>query len=187
MIREFFWRTVAYIVTRPAVTDWLIRRAQKTPYKHIHGLDGSLYMGRWWLFNPYAYGDHGANKRWGRMLPSVRIHHICRPDSDRHLHDHPWDARTIILRGWYEEERPFDWATEEADAMRIGDDGKVRDAFRRMRGYTGNLLFGQYHRISEVSEGGVWTLFITWRKRGTWGFLVDGNKVPWREYLGEGA
>jgi hypothetical protein len=30
----------------------------------------------------------------------------------------------------------------------------------------------------------VWTLFITWRYQGTWGFDVDGSKVPWREYLG---
>lgn len=40
------------------------------------------------------------------------------------------------------------------------------------------------HRISEVSEGGVYTLFISGKWRGVWGFLVDGVKVPWKKYLG---
>lgn len=169
MIRELFWRVVARIVTIPAVTDWLIARAQRTPYTHITGPDGSLYMGRWWLFNPYPpMSDGGGDRRGLRaMLPSARIHHICRPDSDRHRHSHPWTAaRTIPLRGWYIEELP---------------DGTERV---RRRGDTGLLRHEDFHRIDRVSAGGVWTLFITYRKAGTWYFDVDGVKVPWRKYLG---
>lgn len=182
------WNLIAQLLARPAVTDWLIRRAQRTPYQHITSADGgSVYMGRWWLFNPYpgAYGDHPQPNHvpW---LPSIRIHHICRPDQDRDLHDHPWNARTFVLRGWYVEERPFERLTEaealSADGMSIDD--VTRSIHYRLPGYTGRLLFGQYHRICQVSDGGVWTLFITGRKRGTWGFLVDGQKVPWRTYLG---
>lgn len=170
MLRDLLWRAIARIATRPAVSDWLITRASRTPYTPITGPDGSIYMRRLWLFNPYPpMSDGGGEARgWRGWLPSVRIHHIMRPDSDRHMHDHPWNARTIVLRGWYIEERP----------------GRLTShLWERTRGYTGRLLFGQYHRIEEVSPGGVWTLFITWRKRGTWGFLVDGAKVPWREYL----
>jgi hypothetical protein len=54
----------------------------------------------------------------------------------------------------------------------------------RVPGDTARLMFGEYHRIAQISDGGVWTLFITGRNRGTWGFMVDGKKVPWREYLG---
>lgn len=54
----------------------------------------------------------------------------------------------------------------------------------RQPGSTALLRFGEYHRIRYVPPEGAWTLFITWRKRGTWGFWVDGRKVPWREYLG---
>jgi hypothetical protein len=170
MLREFTWRVIAYIVTRPAVTDWLIQRAQRTPYSNITSpTDGSLYMGRWWLFNPYPAKSDGRRRRWGDWLPSIRIHHIVRPDGDRHLHDHPWNARTIILRGWYSEELP--------------ETPNWRRWHFRSRGYTGRLLFGQFHRIDEVATGGAWTMFITWGYRGTWGFEVDGNKVPWREYL----
>ena len=148
------------------LVDFLIRRAQRTPYTNITSADGGdVYMGRWWLFNPYgkdAAGDP-VPPRWS-WLPSIRVHHIMRPDADRDLHDHPWNARTVILRGWYIEER---------------QDG----TYVRRAGDTAALRFEQFHRIAEVSPGGVWTLFITWRYRGPWGFLVDGVKVPWRDYL----
>jgi hypothetical protein len=160
-----FWHlTARAIVAHPRLVQWLIQRAQRTPYQHITSADGSsVYMGRWWLFNPYPHGSDGDGRRWA-WLPSVRIHHIMRADQDRDHHDHPWNARTIILKGYYIEER---------EGQR----------FDRIPGDTARLNFGQYHRIAEVSVGGVWTLFICGKKRGTWGFLVDGAKVPWREYL----
>lgn len=186
---NLLWKLIAWFITRPRITAWLIQRAQRTPYTHITSADGSsLYMGRWWLFNPYGRGALGEQTpaRWP-WLPSVRIHHICRADQDRDLHDHPWNARTIILRGWYREERHFDtlpctdWQHINHHLIRDGDEFYT---LGRNAGYTGRLLFGQYHRISEVSPGGVWTLFITGRYRGTWGFKVNGKKVPWRTYLG---
>lgn len=174
-MREFIWRLIARIVSRPSVAVWLIARSLRTPYTHITSADGQdVYMGRWWLFNPYTKdADDNEIPRY-KWLPSIRIHHIRRADTDRHLHDHPWNARTIVLGPWYIEERP-----PMAD-----NDFFERDEFVRDAGYTGRLLFGQYHRISEVSPGGVWTLFFTWRYLGTWGFDVDGKKVPYREYLG---
>lgn len=195
------WRALAWLVTREKVFVWLLRRAFRTPYSHITSADGSdVYMRRYWLFNPYmseagarASGSDAAPRRswWREVLPSVRIHHIKRADQDRHLHDHPWNARTIVLKGWYEEER-YCGETAEDHAKRellakhqhgryYGADSTRRSL--RIAGYTGRLLFGQYHRITAVPAAGVWTLFITWRKRGSWGFDVDGVKVPWREYL----
>lgn len=156
-----FWKIVAYICSRPRVAEYLINRSFKTPYYHITGPDGDIYMGRWWLFNPYA--TSGEKRRYQFPI-SIRIHHIRRPDSDRNLHDHPWNARTIILKGYYDEER---------------EDGCVL----RKRGDTARLNFGEYHRIFTVAPGGAWTLFITGKYRGTWGFLVDGVKVQWRKYL----
>lgn len=180
------WNLIARIASHPTVAGWLINRAQRTPYNHIQSVDGTQrYMGRWWLFNPYPHGSDGDGRRFA-WLPSVRIHHICQADVDRHLHDHPWNARTIILSGWYTEERPWDSLpeSETAKADGIALTNEFRAVFHRTSGYTGRLLYGQYHRISSVSPGGVWTLFLVGRKRGTWGFDVDGAKVPWREYLG---
>jgi len=188
---QLFWRLVAhFLANHPRAVDWLIQRAQRTPYTHIASADGKeVYMGRYWLFNPYGRDadNNPTPARWP-WLPSVRIHHIRRADQDRDLHDHPWNARTIVLRGWYEEERPtlacsaedlVEYCTEFTLHSR-----EQRATLLRQAGYTGRLLFGQYHRISRVSPGGVWTLFITGRHRGEWGFQVKGRKVPWRVYLG---
>lgn len=166
---DAFWQRAAKAITsRPALVDWLIKRAVQTPYAHIASADGSeIYMRRWWLFNPYPHGTEDTNgsdgRRWA-WLPSVRVHHILQADHDRHQHDHPWHARTIILRGCYVEER-----------------GSGRIA--RISGNTARLMHGEYHRIDWVPPGGVFTLFICGRKRGPWGFQVRGRKVPWREYV----
>lgn len=170
-LTNIFWAIAArQIAQSPRLVQWLIARAQRTPYNHITSADGQeVYMRRWWLFNPYPHGSDGDGRRWP-ALPSVRIHHILRADHDRHHHDHPWNARTIILRGHYVEHR----------------EGR---SITRLEGDTAQLNFGEYHRINYVSAEGVYTLFISGKKRGTWGFNVDGKKVPWREYLGpnEGA
>lgn len=162
-------KLIAKLLARPRVVDWLIRRAARTPYTHI-AKNGDVYMERYWLLNPYPADSSGK----GNWLPSVRLHKIMRPDQDRHMHDHPWNARTFILRGWYEEERVL-YTSSGADWI---------GCYRREAGTTAKLRFGAYHAITQVPAGGVWTLFITWRYRGTWGFLVNGRKVPWREYLG---
>jgi hypothetical protein len=151
-------KLIARFLAIPAVTTWLIRRAQRTPYFHLDG-----YMERWWLLNPYNRDTHKCKHAWFPW--SIRIHHILREDYDRALHDHPWNARTFILHGWYREVR---------------EDGAL---IRRCAGDTARLNFGEFHQIREVSDGGVWTMFITSRFQGTWGFKVDGVKVPFWEYL----
>lgn len=174
---EILWKAAASALSRPAVVDWLIRRAKRTPYVHITGPDGSMYMERYWLFNPYPANSSGQ-RPWWHFPISIRLHRIMRHDGDRDLHDHPWNARTIILRGEYDEirlERPF---------KACFDFEQVDVSHRRQAGDTAPLRFGEYHRITRVSDGGVWTLFVTGRYRGTWGFRVNGKKVPWRKYLG---
>lgn len=167
-MRDLLWRPLVWLVTWAPVFAWLQRRGAANPYTHITSADGQdTYMFRYWIFNPFGKDAEGdpLPARWS-WLPSVRLHRIMRGDHDRHLHDHPWNARTIVLRGFYADYR------------------NARCAPLRQRGYTGRLLFGQFHRILYVNTDGVWTLFFTWKYRGTWGFDVDGVKVPWREYLG---
>lgn len=170
---QLIWRLVAKLIARPAIAAWLIARAQRTPYLHIMSADGAeMYMGRWWLFNPYSRTTYKPALWWCPW--SFRIHHIMRPDEDRDLHDHPWNARTIILRGFYKELRRHSWE--------IG--GHTYLEYWREPGDTAQLLHGEYHRIDKVSPSGVITLFITSKRRGDWGFLVNDIKVPWRTYTG---
>src|SRR5690606_35004699 len=123
---------------------------------------------------PWPSGN-SPRRKW---LPSVRIHHIALPDNDRHMHDHPFDSRTIILKGWYEEETPSCYTSRTQPWLR----SIVK---HRAPGDTAPIRLGKYHRISSVSPGGAWTLFITWRYQGEWGYWVDGRKVNWREYHAE--
>jgi len=172
---ERVWHQVAKIAARPAVADWLIARSQRTPYFHLPG-----YMDRWWLFNAYPANRSLPDAERGKAktiswLPSVRIHHILREDRAAHAHDHPWNARTIILRGDYTERRLV--------GRLVHGNGEVWQRIKRDPGDTARLRFGEFHHIERVSEGGVWTLFITWSYGGSWGFNVAGQKVPWRDYL----
>lgn len=160
---------LAWFFSLYPIREWLIRKAMKRPYTNIGSADGKdIYMYRYWLFNPYpAPGEYEKRGIWN-YLPSVRLHRIMREDRDRDLHDHPWNARTFILEGFYIEERE-------------GDGYACRD---RLAGTTDTLKYREYHRIGYVSPGGVWTMFITGRKRGSWGFKVNGEHVPYRTYLG---
>lgn len=161
---NILWKLLAKICALPWIATFIIRRSLGTPYQHIYSKNGrTLYMGRWWLFNPYAE-DSPPRISW---LPSIRIHQIRVEDQDRHMHSHPWDARTIILRGWYQERRQCS-----------------RRVITRNAGDTAGLMYGEFHRITRVCPEGCWTIFITWRKQGSWFFDVDGKHVPWRKYLG---
>lgn len=187
-MRALAWRLIAWALVRPRVVAWLIARSKRTPYYPIMSRDGTeMYMERHWLFNPYGKGPDGkaTPARWP-LVPSIRVHHILRADDDGALHDHPWNARTIVLRGWYHEERPVDTTLSFAAAGPIVYNRltqEPRELFIRESGYTGRVLFNSYHRISKVSPGGVYTLWFTWRYRGTWGFKVNGVKIPYYEYL----
>lgn len=166
-MKEALWRALAAVLSQPVIAKHIIRRAQRTPYTHLPG-----YMNRWWLFNPYQKQDGEIIRRRGlrAWLPSVRVHEILRADTAEHMHDHPWDARTIILRGAYTETV----AGEEWNP-----------AFFRSAGDTRAIRYGEYHHIHHVFGNSCFTLFFTWKYVGAWGFKVDGRKVPWREYLAE--
>ena len=173
-LKNLMWYALAKLISQKHIAATIVRRAQKTPYSPILGrTNDRLYMDRWWIFNPYgrdAITGKTLPARW-RWLPSIRVHHICLPDDDAHEHDHPWNARSIILQGWSVEERKTHQL--ETRVMRAGD--------------TAPLFAGQFHRIARVSDGGVFTLFFTWQYVEDWGFWVEGSKQPWREYLAERA
>lgn len=176
------------------IAMWLIMRAMRTPYSHLHHDDGSIYMHRYWLVpfpeegEPYGIQGCYVALWWRNPLVwllqkfdiAVRVHHIATPDVDRHLHDHPWDFISIVLRGWYVEQRPqytdlfFGWPD---DAIEL-----THGAFRK----EGSIAYRRTtdrHSISSMSEDGVWTLFITFKYQQGWGFFTQEGKVPYREYL----
>ena len=164
-----------FAVLLPIIGSYLIKRAKKTPYFHLDG-----YMNRWWLV-PYSYVNQeqgcGPVKLLDRPVAwllqkfgvAIRIHHILRSDDDRHMHNHPWNARTFILRGWYIEKRREDNGDDSLSFMSMGRIEKLTPA--------------DFHTVLDVSEGGVYTMFVTFDYQWSWGFLVNGETFPWRDYL----
>jgi hypothetical protein len=147
-----------FVARRLVANQWLMHKlytqAFKRPYFDLFNSDGSPYMRRWWLV-PLSW-----------KLPfSIRIHHIQSADEGRDLHDHPANYRTIILRGAYLE--------------------RLADGSKRIvgEGQTIKAKATHFHRIEDVTPGGVWTMFIMGRWQHTWGFKVAGTKVAWRIYL----
>jgi len=145
---NWFWSTLAAFCARPRVFAWLFARAERTPYFHLKRDAATLYMARYWLFNGYT--DNATHRRRWAWLPSIRIHYIAQPDAGP-PHDHPWDARSIILKGWYIERR-------------------ASVAYIRQQGQTSTLKFGEFHKIEAVAPSGCWTMFILWKRQGSWGF-----------------
>lgn len=165
------YKLIAKIVSQPKVFNYLLKRAIKTPYKHIYDKDGiEIYMERYWLFNPYFPTEGLKQHKWCPV--SIRVHRINSHDHDRHMHDHPWNARTFIMKGWYQETR-----------QQMGTLDCLTQA-HRTAGDTVRLNFGEYHRITRVSNGGVYTIFVTGKYRGVWSFLVNGVEQKYYDYLG---
>lgn len=165
-MQSLFWRFLAKLLARPAVADWIIKRAQRTPYDHLAIADSRIvrlphgtalwpgdrwYMQRWWFL------------RLGHL--QIRVHHIQLADIGRDMHDHPWPFRTFVLRGGYLEKR------------------ETTGSALRLAGHTAVMGRGEFHRIAKVSPGGAWTLFVTRGPRKGWGFKQpSGAVIPHEEY-----
>lgn len=146
----------------------IIKRAMRTVYRngHLHHADGSLYMGRYSLFETKHL--------------SARVHFLATPDSDHVLHDHPWDFLSVILCGGYTELRP----RQQTPVWRR-DGTELTYAVRRN---TGSIAFRRAtdrHLISEI-DAGTWTLFLYGRFQNDWGHYLHTGKMHWREYLASG-
>lgn len=147
----------------------------RNPYRHI-----GEYMRRWWVIEERGwldgYGWCLANKamrlketapdKYGTFhgLFGVRLHHIKREDKGSHLHSHPWKWSTRIFAGWY----------KEMDILGNVHLRKAGDVVTRQA--------HEFHRIIEVAPEGCWTLFTTYRRINSWGFLVNDRLVPHEQY-----
>lgn len=164
---DILWRWLAKLPAHPAIADWIIERALRTPYDHLAIVEGSRIIR---LAHDAALwpGDHWYMRRWWllRLGPlQIRVHHILLADIGRDLHDHPWPFRTFILRGGYIEVR----------------EGTGRAL--RLPGRTAAMRRGEFHRIAKIAPNGAWTLFVTLGPRQSWGFKrPTGMVVPHEEY-----
>lgn len=176
-----------------SVIRWLASRCAR---RRID-VDGLPYLDRYYLVGPMPEGlaslwpdDDRPRQRLRWLRRTWYLHRFHRPDNDRHLHNHPWHAVGMILHGAYVEVRSW-----------LGSDVRLGDNRYTLRGSesgckirtlrAGNLQRvgpSDYHSVAclQDSEGRptdeVWTLFGTCEKLQSWGYLVDGEHVGWREY-----
>lgn len=142
--------------------------AETLPKREIRFSGGELYLVR--------YALHGWMPDNKVVTPAnVYLHHILLPDEDGAPHSHPWEwFRTTVLHGGYLQELvPSDpeirkMVNHTSDTVTVGDTREMRS--------------DNYHRISTVLPD-TWTLVITGPKVASWGFMVDGAEVPWRDRL----
>lgn len=145
---------------------------------HLHNLDGSLYMGRWWVVSPDGLASKALRLLSGGRYESIRLHHINRGDEDRELHSHPFDYSTFILKGFYFEEKLIDTAYVP------GIPESVQTNSRRMEAGAIGHMVSSFHRIAAVADGGVWTLFFMGPNHGKWGFLMpDARYLDRKAYF----
>lgn len=143
-----------------------IKLATKNPYFHLKHADGSYYMERYWLIGPNFTGY------------TVRLHIGHTPDLDRAMHDHPWGFVSVVLRGWYHEQRPL-----VADPCFDGDSPQeIATVTVREAGSIAKRRATDRHRISVVAPDGYVSLFIAGPKRHWWGFFTPKGKVHWQDY-----
>jgi len=114
-------------------------------------LDGQLYMRRWRIIHTKWFG--------------LRLHNIVSSDSDRALHDHPFDFISLILKGGYVEFTPprrTGWSSSEAILCQWYGPGSV---IKRKA--------EDLHRLKLLQEKPAWTLVLRGRMRREWGFVGE--------------
>ena len=128
----------------------------------VIGGEASPYLRRWWLI---------PRNRWF----NIYLHHFCRSDDDRALHDHPWWNVSILLRGSYLEHMQ-DGSVRKRVAGGIVARGA--DALHRIE------LFPRPKTRPQQMPGElpVWTIFITGPRVREWGFLCPKGWRHWREF-----
>lgn len=131
---------------------------------------------RWAFFEGFDIGTEG-DPYLDRLriiqtpLFAIYLHHIHRPDIDRDPHDHPWAFWSLILAGSYTEEVWPDKRNPDRQGMRNRKRWSIRRTGRKAA-----------HIITEI-EGPLWTLVFAGPRRAGWGFWVDGEFVPWKQYI----
>lgn len=134
---------------------WLLKVVGYRSPDEVIGAPAAPYLRRWHVIPR------------NRFL-NIYLHHFCRSDNDRALHDHPWISLSILLSGAYMEH------------LQGG-----RRVWRR----AGGLVFRRAvtaHRIVLPAASTCWTLFITGPRIRAWGFYTADGWVYWKRYLGSG-
>ena len=120
----------------------------------IKSKDGVLHFRRWQILKTSWF--------------SIYFHGIYRKDDDKHLHDHPWNYISIILKGSF-----FEVYQHEGGEQTIKCLNAI--SFIKRKATT-------FHKIYTLNTPAVYTLFITGKEHKEWGYLVNDKFIQHSEY-----
>lgn len=118
------------------------------PCKIIKGENGQPYLERYMVARWGKDGEH-----------TLFLHRFLDSDSDKGIHDHPWDSKSFIVAGGYEEERL------------IVENGQEKVIKRDVLPLSFNIIKkDDFHRIVLKKKVPAWTLFYHGPRVKDWGF-----------------
>jgi hypothetical protein len=116
--------------------------------KLIKGDEGQPYLERYMIARWGKDGEH-----------TLFLHRFLDSDSDRGIHDHPWDSKSFILAGGYNEKRLVQ--------MNGTDQVIIRD----IKPLSFNIIGkDDFHQIILKPKTPAWTLFYHGPRVKHWGF-----------------
>lgn len=117
--------------------------------KEIKSKDGKLHFRRWQILKTPWF--------------SIWLHGIYAADEDKHLHNHPWDFKSMVLKGSYIEETQHGFITQKP---------------LKFNSRNGN----SFHKIHKLLTPVVYTIFFVTKQKRQWGYLVDGDFIDNETY-----
>lgn len=118
--------------------------------KEIKSKDGVVHFRRWRIISTPWF--------------TINLHGIYKADEDLHLHNHPWNFISLVLKGWY---------VEELESCKLNLRSPFSIAMRKKE---------RFHKIETLITKSVYTLNFMWGKENKWGYEVDGKFVGHEEY-----
>lgn len=97
------------------------------------------------------------------------IHQICQSDSDKDMHDHPWNFLSLILKGAYREASKL-YPDFNSIVQRDCNPGNIISHSRM-----------DAHQITLLTKV-VWTLVFTFGRRSIWGYQTPQGWIRHDEY-----
>jgi hypothetical protein len=169
---------------------WLVV-ALKLQARVITRDDDAAYLRRWYLLGEPGGLKYFADQelRWWQKLltwaPCVYIHQFASSDTDDELHNHPWEAVSLILAGGYAEERRVESAAfDSVDAWLRGRPAGYKVVIRDFKPGSINHLFADtFHKVT-LLEADCWTLIVIGKRVQSWGFWspLTGRFLGWRDH-----
>lgn len=145
------------------------------------------YLKRWYLFRltdevraKHPKLHHLLSFMKGILGIEIYLHKISDDDSDRHLHDHPWDMVAVSLVGGYNEIVPHHSTdgVHEEDRMVVSHDAPTYHV-KTCRSFHSVQL----KRDEKGDKIVNWSLVIRGRKKKDWGFSTEDGWLDHKSYL----